>query len=121
MLNPLTIVILVLCVVLGLMAAAHLLRRRLIDDRLLAIAAVLELALVIQLVVGLVKLSGLVGDVESITFVAYLFTIILVPPFVIFMAIKEKSQWAMGVVIVGAFVVGVLAGRLEQIWSAVHA
>lgn len=124
MLHPLTIVILALCAVLGLTGVFYLWRRHLIDDRLLAIAAVLELALVVQLVVGLVKLGGAGGgsggSVEPVIFVAYLFTDVVVPPFVVFLAIKEKSAWSMGVVIIGAFVVAVLAARLEQIWSAVR-
>jgi hypothetical protein len=34
------------------------------------------------------------------------------------LTIKEKSRWAMGSMAVGAFAVGVMALRLQQIWSA---
>ncbi len=119
MLWPLSVIVLVLCAVLALTAVVYLVRRSLIDDRLLAIAGLLEVALLVQLVVGLAH-AGQVGGSEGATFVAYLFTTLVVPPFVVFLAIKEKSQWAMGVIIVGAFVCGILVGRLEQIWALAH-
>ena len=119
MLVPLTVVLLALCAVLALFAVYHLLRRRLIDDRLLAVAAALELALLVQLVVGLSH-AGQIGGADGATFVAYLFSAVVVPPFVVFLAIKEKTGWAMGVILVGAFVCAILVGRLEQIWGLAH-
>ena len=79
-----------------------------------------EGAHLVQLVVGLAH-AGAIGGADGATFVAYLFTVVIVPPFVVFLAIKEKTGWAMGVIIVGAFVCGILIGRLEQIWSLAHA
>jgi hypothetical protein len=35
----------------------------------------------------------------------------------VFLAIKEKTRWAMGVIVAGAFAVGVMTGRLQQIWN----
>lgn len=117
MLTPLTVAILVADAVLALLAAYHLLRDRLINDRLLLVAAVVELGLLVQLVVGLVRLAGTDRGVEGAVFVAYLVAVLVVAPAAVFMAIKEKSRWAMGVLIVGAFVIGILVGRLEQIWT----
>ena len=117
MLQPLTIALLVGCGLLALLAGHHLLRRRLVDDPLIITCAVLELALVVQLVAGLAQ-AGAIGDgAERATFVAYLFTVLVVLPAVVWIAIKEKTQWAMAVVLGGAVVVAILVARLQQVWS----
>jgi hypothetical protein len=116
-LQLLTIVVYALSAVLAVLAAHRMLRRRLIDDPVVITAAVLEAALVVQLVVGLAKSGAITDGAERATFIAYLFTALVVAPAAVFMAIKEKTQWAMGVVIGGALVVGVLVARLQQIWS----
>lgn len=117
MLAPLTVSLLILCGVLGILAAHHLIRKRLIDDPLVIAAALIELGLIVQLVVGLVR-SGMITDgSERATFISYLFTVLVVVPTTVWIAIKEKTQWAMGVMVGGAVVVAILVVRIEQIWS----
>ena len=48
---------------------------------------------------------------------AYALTLPIIPPVVVFIALKEKTRWAMGVVIAGAFTVGVMTYRILQIWQ----
>ena len=117
MLQPLTIVLVVGCAVFGLIAAHHLLRKRLIDDPLILTGGALEVALLVQLVVGLAKASEIADGAERATFIAYLFTVLVPVPVALFIAIKEKSQWAMAVVLGGAVVVAILVARLQQVWS----
>jgi hypothetical protein len=116
-LQPLTVGLLVASGVLGLLAVHHLLRRRLVDDPLILVGAALELALLVQLVVGLTKASAIGDGAERATFIAYLFTVLLVVPATVVIAIKEKTQWAMAVVLGGAVVVAILVARLQQIWT----
>lgn len=118
MLFPLTVLVFAAAGVLALAAGWYAWRDRLIDDRLLLAAAVLELGLVVQLVVCLVNLGTVTGDgAERATFAAYAISLPLVPPAVTFLAIKEKTRWAMGVIAAGAFAVAVMTGRLQQIWE----
>jgi flavin reductase (DIM6/NTAB) family NADH-FMN oxidoreductase RutF len=116
-LQPLTVVLLVASGVVGLLAVHHLLRRRLVDDPLVLVAAATELGLLGQLVVGLTKASAIDDGAERATFIAYLFTVLLVLPAVVVIAIKEKTQWAMAVVLGGAVVVAILLARLQQVWT----
>jgi hypothetical protein len=116
-LQPLTVVLLVASGLLGLLAAHHLIRGRLVDDPLIIVGAALEVALVVQLVVGLAKASAIADGAERATFIAYLFTVLLVIPATIVIAVKEKTQWAMAVVLGGALVVAILVARLQQVWS----
>lgn len=119
MLSVLSIVIFVAVAAMALTAGFYLLRNWLLDDRLLAVAGVLELGLLVQLGVGLAQVAGTDRDIERALFVGYLFGVIVVPPAAAFLALKEKSRWGMGVLIVGALVVTVLMARLQQVWNGV--
>ena len=76
---PLTVAIVVLATVLFVAAVYYAIRDKLVDDRLLAVAALLELGLVVQLVVGLVGLGHIEDSTERATFVAYLVSLPLIP------------------------------------------
>lgn len=118
MLYPLTVAVFVAAVVLLVVAGWYAVRERLVDDRLLLVAAVLELGLLVQVVVALVHVGEVVGGGgEKATFAAYAVTLPFVPPAAVFLALKEKTRWAMGVVVVGAFGVAVMTARLQQIWN----
>ena len=68
-----------------------------------------------HVVAGQVRTPG-----EGPTMAAYAVTLPLVPPALAYLAIKEKSRWAMGAVLGGALVVAVMTLRIQQIWT-VHA
>ncbi len=115
---PLTYVVVGLAVVLCVAAVWYAVRDRLIDDRLLVVAALVEVGLLALLVAGLADLGHITDDAEKATFVAYLVSLPVIPVGTSFLAIKEKSRWAMGSIAVGAFAVGVMAARLAQIWMS---
>jgi len=115
---PLTVVVFAAAALLAVGAVLYAWRDRLIDDRLLLVGAVLELGLLVQMVVALVHVGDVVGGgAEQATFAAYAVSLPFVPPAVAFLAIKEKTRWAMGVIAAGAFAAGVMTGRLQQIWD----
>jgi lysylphosphatidylglycerol synthetase-like protein (DUF2156 family) len=116
-LQPLTVILLGASALLALLAAHHLLRRRLVDDPIVITGAGIEAALLVQLVVGLANASAIADGAEKATFIAYLFTVLVVIPATVFIAIKEKTQWSMAVVLGGAVVVAILIARLHQVWS----
>lgn len=118
MIAPLTYVVVGLSLILCLAAIWYAVRDRLIDDRLLVVAALLEVALLVLLVSGLLGLGRITDSAERATFIAYLVSLPVIPPGTAFLAIKEKSRWAMGSIAVGAFAVGVMSARLLQIWMS---
>lgn len=118
MIAALTYVVVGLSVVLCGAAVFYAVRDRLIDDLLLGIAGLLELALLVVLVGGLVGSGHVTDSAERATFIAYLVSLPVIPPGTAFLAIKEKSRWAMGSIAVGAFAVGVMSARLAQIWMS---
>ncbi len=118
MLSWLVVLVVVTAVAVGIAAAVYAAMSRLVDDRLLLMVAVLEVALLVQLGVGLVRGVGRSGDFERPVFFAYLLTVPVVPPVATLLALKEKTRSSMLVVAGAAAVVGVLVGRLVQIWGA---
>lgn len=118
MLPWLTAVVLGAAAALALTAAIYGLRGRPLDDRFLAVLAVLELALFAQMFVGIVQGVSSDKSYEKAVFLAYLVTVPFVAPVACFLALKEKTRWAMGVVAGSAFVVVVLVARLVALWGA---
>ena len=106
-----------LATVLLLVAGAYAWLDRLIDDRLLALIALIEVGLVIQLVVGLLDLGSIDDSTEQATFAAYLISLPLIPVGTGLLTLKEKTRWAMGSLAVGAFAVAVMTARCLQIWT----
>lgn len=117
MLSLLTTLVAVAAVVLALMAVFYAWRDRLIDDGVLFVAAVLEALLLAQAVMGVVRIGDIASGADRATFLAYALSLPVIPPAVVFLAIKEKTRWSMVVIVAGAFAVGVMTGRLAQIWG----
>lgn len=117
MILALTIAICAASVVLMLLAGIYAYRDRLINDLILALAALVFLGTLAQVVIGLVRMSAIEGGSELATFVSYLLSLPFIPVITTFLAIKEKTKWAMGSVAVGAFAVLVMTARLQQIWN----
>ena len=117
MILVLTVAVCAASVVLMVLAAIYAFRDRLINDLVLGIAALVFLGTVAQVVVGLVRMSAIEDGSQRATFVSYLVTLPAIPLVTAFLAIKDKSRWAMGSVAVGAFAVLVMTLRLQQIWN----
>lgn len=117
MLVPLTTAVMVAVAALGLVALIYLALDRPVDDGLLLVAALVELGLLVLAVTTAVVHGRVTGTGEGATMLAYALTLPIIPPVVVSIALKEKTRWAMGVVIAGAFTVGVMTYRILQIWQ----
>jgi len=113
---PVSYAVVALSTVLFAVAVYYAVRDKLIDDKLLAIAALVEVGLLVQLVAGLIGLGEIGDNTEKATYVAYLVSLPVIPVGTVLLAIKEKSRWAMGSLAVGAFAVAVMTARCLQIW-----
>ena len=117
MVSWLTIVVLVAAAALGILALVYAITRRIVDDRMLLVVGVLEIALLAQVFVGLGQGLNRTTEFEKAVFFAYLITVPFIAPVAVFLALKEKTRSSMLVVLGAALVVGVLGARLVQIWS----
>ena len=116
MIEPVTSAVIVLSAVLFVVAVVYAVRDKLIDNLVFGLAAVVEVGLFVQLVVGLLGLGEITDTTEKATFAAYLVSLPVIPIGTVLLTIKEKSRWAMGSLAVGAFAVAVMTARCLQIW-----
>ncbi|QIK67979.1 hypothetical protein G7072_17970 [Nocardioides sp. HDW12B] len=108
------------CLVLLLATVLHVVRGWRPTDWLVGGLVVLELALLVQLVAGIVLLAG-DGSAEggAVTFVGYLIGSLLVLPAGLAWALGEPSRAGTAVLLIALAVVAFLELRLDQIWSGV--
>lgn len=92
-------------------------RNRPVSDLLFYAVAVVELALLGQLVGGVVALAGAHRQVEGATFVGYLLASVLVPPGAVLWGVSDKSRWGTGVIALGLVTEAFLQLRLLQVWA----
>lgn len=88
-----------------------------LDSGVLALAILLELVLVAQLIVGIVQLVGTDRPVNGITFIGYLVACLLMLPMGGFWSLIERSRWGPGILGVAFVVIPVLILRLSTIWN----
>ena len=120
MIDPLQTGVYLGCLVLLLATAFHVVRGWRPTDWLVGGLAVLELALLVQLVAGIVLLAGDGGaGVSGVTFVGYLIGSLLVLPAGLAWALGEPSRAGTAVLLIALAVVAFLELRLDQIWSGV--
>lgn len=79
--------------------------------------ALIEVGLVVQLVVGLVRLGSAPAAMSKPTWIGYLVGSLLILPAAWIWSQAERSRAGLGVLLVGLLVVPFLFLRLHQVWS----
>ena len=83
-----------------------------------SLAAVSEVTLLIQLVIGIVLvIQGQQAKQDTLEFFAYLITALLLPVGAVFWALLERSKWSTVVLGVSALAIAVMLVRMHQIWT----
>lgn len=85
---------------------------------LYGVVLLLEVGLLVLLVAGIVRLSTADRPVDTLAYLGYLLTSLLVPPLAAFWALAERTRWGPAVMVVGCLTVPVLLLRLGQVWDA---
>lgn len=81
-----------------------------------ALMALTELAVVAQLVAGVIAVFDAPADVSRPTYVGYLVGALLILPAAWIWSQAERSRSSLGVLVIGLLVVPFLILRLHQIW-----
>ncbi|MFC5262505.1 hypothetical protein ACFPJ1_10365 [Kribbella qitaiheensis] len=118
MFDPLTWALVALSLAAMVFAVVLAALDRRINWWLLGLLGVVEVALLAQLVVGIVQLVGTDRDVSGPFFVGYLIGALLVLPVGALWALAESSRWGAGALAVACLVIPVLELRLHDIWVA---
>jgi hypothetical protein len=88
------------------------------DDWIYGTLALLEVGLVAQLVLGLVRLGGEHAGVNVAAYVGYLVGSLVILPAAFLWSVGERTRAGTGVLLVAVLVIPVLFLRLQQLWSA---
>ncbi|WP_067828817.1 hypothetical protein [Actinomadura kijaniata] len=115
--NALSVVIIVVALLAAAYSAVTAVRNRAMGWGDLAALGVLEVLLVVQAVVGFVKLSAGEGPGDSATFIGYLLAILVIPVAGAGWGLLERSRWGPGVIVVAGLSVAVMIERMRQIWT----
>ena len=115
--TPLVVVLTVVAVLLVVVGGLSTVLRRRIGTAHLALAGVLELLLLAQGVLAVVRLAEGHRPVELTTFLAYLGSVVLLPVAGVLWARTEPTRWAGTVLGVAAFAVAVMLWRLVDLWA----
>ncbi|MDN5853557.1 MAG: hypothetical protein L0K86_12065 [Actinomycetia bacterium] len=91
------------------------------SNGLFYVIVVLEVLLIAQLVGGCIALAQSSREIDGVTFIAYLITVVIVPVAAVLWGVSDKSRWGTGVVVIGMVTVAVLCLRLLDLWSGQYA
>jgi len=114
-------VVLAVSALAAVLAAVHLVRDRPVEDGMYVVLAVLEVALLVQLVWGMVAFAHADHHVEGVLFFSYLVGICTAAPIGAFWSLAERSRGGTAVLLVAVLTVGALQARLWSIWHGAHA
>ena len=105
----------------AVIAVVHLVRDRPAEDGMYVLLGLAELALLVQVVVGLVKLSGTDRDVSGGLFASYLVSLALVLPIGAFWSLAERTRAGTAVLLLALLTVVGLELRVASIWAGAGA
>jgi hypothetical protein len=118
---PVTLTVLACAALLAVASGVVSARGRRAGTTLMVLAALTELAALVQLVVGVTQLASGHHDVSAALFVAYLLGLAVVVPLAVVWARGEPTRWGPAVLGAAGLVVLVLMARLHQLWSGTGA
>ena len=111
-------------IVAGLALAGYALLTTALNRRmgvsLLAAVGVLEVLLLVQVGIIVIKLADGERPAGLATLIGYLIAMPLVPVAAAFWGLMERSRWGPAVIAVAGLVAAVLMVRLHQIWAVIH-
>lgn len=117
MFEPLTWTLVALSLAAMVFAIVLAARDKRINWTLLGLLGVIEAGLLVQLVIGIVQLTGTSRDVSGPFFIGYLIGSLLILPIGALWALAESSRWGAGALAVACFVIPVVELRLHEIWT----
>jgi hypothetical protein len=115
--TELQIVLASLCGLTAILVVVQIIRDRLAGRVVIALLALIEIGLVVQLVLGLMKVFDGHEGVSVATYVGYLLGSLVILPLAAGWSWAERTRNGTAVLLVGLFVVPFLFLRLHQIWS----
>lgn len=110
------LVLIALCGIAALWVIGLLILDRLANDLLFGLLGLIELGLVVNLVLGIVRVTGSSGDTSAVQYVGYLIGALFLLPAAVFWSLAERTRAGTAVLLVGILLVPFIFYRLSEIW-----
>jgi hypothetical protein len=107
-----------ICLVTALVVVVLIVRDRTPGDAVLGLLGVVEVGLVVQLMLGVVRLTGPHAGVSVPTYVGYLVGSLLILPVAALWSLSERSRGGTAVLLVGVLLIPFLFLRLAEVWGS---
>lgn len=120
MIQPLLMATTVLALVASGGTLVCVIRDRLPGWYVVGALGVLELALLVVCVTGLVQLATTDHQVDGATFAGYLLAMLVLVPAGALWALVERTRFGTAVIILACLSIPVMTMRAQQIWDATH-
>ena len=105
----------------AVLAVVHLVRDRPAEDGMYLLLAGIEVLLLVQLVLGSIRLADTTRDVSGVLFVSYLVGVVLALPIGAFWSLAERTRAGTAVLLLAILTVAALEARLHSIWAGAGA
>jgi hypothetical protein len=115
---PLQVALTALCLLTALWIVVLMVRDRTPDNVVLNVLAVIEAGLVVNLVLGIVRVTGDGRDVSTAEYVGYLIGVLLLIPAGVVWSAGERTRGGTAVLLVTVLLVPFMFVRLADIWAA---
>jgi len=106
-----------ICLLTAVVVVALIVRDRTPGDAVVGLLGVVELGLVVQLVLGIIRVTGPHAGVSVPTYVGYLIGSLLILPVAALWSLSERSRGGTAVLLVGVLLVPFLFLRLAEVWG----
>ena len=110
--------VLVVCGVTAVLLVVDIVRDRAAQDSHFVALGVTELVVLVQAVAGFVALARTDRDVEGVTLVSYLVTMILLPVVGAFFSLAERSRVGTSILLLAVATIAGMELRVIDIWGA---
>jgi hypothetical protein len=117
MIAPLQTALIVASLAFAAVAAVHVVLDRPTGRLLLGFAALLELGLLAQAVIGIGQLVSGGREVNGLVLVGYLLGTLIFLPLATLWALGERTRGGTAVLVVAGLVLPVLVVRIQQVWT----
>ncbi|HWJ81025.1 MAG TPA: hypothetical protein VNS55_02210, partial [Nocardioides sp.] len=110
-------VVLVVCGVTAVLLVVDLVRDRAAQDSHFLALAVTEVVVLVQAVWGFVALARTDRDVEGVTLVSYLVTMVLLPVVGAFFSLTERTRVGTSILLLAVATIAAMELRVADIWG----
>ena len=105
-----------LCLVAALWVIGLLVFNRLANDLLFGLLGLIEVGLIVNLVLGIVRFSSEPTDTSGVEYIGYLIGALLILPAAVLWSLAERNRGGTGVLLIGILLVPFMFFRLSEIW-----